>query len=164
YMPCIILLRVMCPTIPFIAWANVIRTQYLIPNQEDKSYIISVIIGAVVNLAINILLIPQMGAMGAVVGTVCAEGSVCICQTMMVRKKLDIVQYLKKTVMYFFIGGIMLFTIMSVRNVSNHEIVVLALEIIIGGAVYVVLSGMYFAWSHRLSVSSIVSSIIKKKR
>lgn len=164
YMPCIILLRVMCPTIPFIAWANVIRTQYLIPNQEDRSYIISVIIGAVVNLVINILLIPQMDAMGAVIGTVCAEGSVCICQTMMVRKKLDIVKYLKNTMMYFFIGGIMLLTIMSIRNVSNHEIVVLVLEIVIGGAVYVVLSGMYFAWSHRLCVSSIVFSIKKKKR
>ena len=80
YLSCIGLLHVMAPTIPFMAWANVIRTQYLIPNREDRSYIISVILGAVVNLVVNSMLIPRMAAMGAVIGTVCAEGSVCVCQ------------------------------------------------------------------------------------
>lgn len=87
YSSCILLIRTMAPTVPFIAWANVIRTQYLIPNHEDKSYIISVTLGAAVNLAVNTLLIPHIHALGAVIGTVFAEGSVCISQTIMVRKK-----------------------------------------------------------------------------
>ena len=37
----------------FISLANVVRTQYLIPTGKDKIYIISVIMGAVINLVMN---------------------------------------------------------------------------------------------------------------
>ena len=48
-------------TIFFMAWANTIRSQYLIPNQKDKEFIVSVFAGAAVNLVVNFLLIPRMG-------------------------------------------------------------------------------------------------------
>lgn len=163
YMPCILLLRVMTPTIPFIAWANVIRTQYLIPNHEDRSYIISVVLGAVVNLCINILLIPRLDAMGAVIGTVCAEGGVCLCQTLMVRKKLDIMKYLRDTVLFFVIGGGMLLLILSIRQLFANAIVALVIEIMAGGAVYVLVSGIYFALTHRSSVTAAIQQIQKKR-
>lgn len=143
YLPCVLLLRVMSPTVPFIAWANVIRTQYLIPNHEDRSYIISVILGAVVNMVINMLLIPRMDAMGAVIGTVCAEGSVCLCQTFMVRKKLEISRYLKDTAAFFVIGGGMLWMILMMRGIFSNPFAVLGSEIIAGGAMYAVVSGGY---------------------
>ena len=101
YEKCVLLIRVMAPTVPFIAWANVIRTQYLIPNHEDKSYIISVVLGAAVNLAVNLSMIPAFGALGAIVGTVCAEGTVCVSQTVMVRKKLEVTRYLRDYVFLF---------------------------------------------------------------
>lgn len=163
YMPCILLLRVMTPTIPFIAWANVIRTQYLIPNHEDRSYIISVVLGAVVNLCINILLIPRLDAMGAVIGTVCAEASVCICQTIMVRKKMNIIQYLRDTVLFFVFGVGMLLLILSIRQLFDNTIMVLCVEIVAGGAVYVLFSGIYFVMINRISVADIMKKIQKKK-
>lgn len=143
YMPCIGLLHVMAPTIPFMAWANVIRTQYLIPNHEDRSYIISVILGAVVNLAVNSLLIPRMDAMGAVIGTVCAEGSVCVCQTFMVRKKLDIFRYIKDTLLYFVIGAGMLVVILVLQKSMNQGAVSVLAEIAAGAAVYILAAGLY---------------------
>lgn len=163
YMPCILLLRVMTPTIPFIAWANVIRTQYLIPNHEDRSYIISVVLGAVVNLCINILLIPRLDAMGAVIGTVCAEASVCICQTIMVRKKMHIVQYLKDTVLFFVFGVGMLLLILSIRQLFDNMIMALCVEILVGGAVYVVFSGIYFVMINQVSVTDIIKKIQNKR-
>ena len=163
YMPCILLLRVMTPTIPFIAWANVIRTQYLIPNHEDRSYIISVVLGAVVNLCINILLIPRLDAMGAVIGTVCAEASVCICQTIMVRKKMNIIQYLRDTVLFFVFGVGMLLLILSIRQLFDNTIMVLCVEIVAGGAVYVLFSGIYFVMINRIRVADIMKKIQKKK-
>lgn len=163
YMPCILLLRVMTPTIPFIAWANVIRTQYLIPNHEDRSYIISVVLGAVVNLCINILLIPRLDAMGAVIGTVCAEASVCICQTIMVRKKMHIVQYLKDTVLFFVFGVGMLLLILSIRQLFDNMIMALCVEILVGGAVYVVFSGIYLVMINRVSVTDVIKKIQNKR-
>ena len=42
----------------FVAFANVIRTQYLIPYKYDEVYIQSVGLGALANLTINFCLIP----------------------------------------------------------------------------------------------------------
>ena len=154
YMPCILLLRVMSPTIPFIAWANVIRTQYLIPNKKDRSYIISVVLGAVVNLTVNCLLIPQMDALGAVIGTVCAEGCVCISQTIMVRKELDIRLFLQDTVVFFVIGSGMLFFILFSRTWFDHGVIALLFEIMGGGAVYILVSGIYFIATRRFTFIS----------
>ena len=149
YHSCVLLIRVMAPTVPFIAWANVIRTQYLIPNHKDKSYIISVMLGAAVNLVVNALLIPRMQALGAVIGTVCAEGSVCISQTVMVRSKLKIARYLKDTGMYFVFGIVMFLVIQAVHGLKCETVLSLAVEIIAGGGVYVVLSGTYFLLANR---------------
>ena len=77
---CDILIIGLAFSMPFTAFANVLRTQYLIPRHRDKVFQTSVIIGAGVNLIANFLLIPYLNAMGAVIGTILAEGSVCIVQ------------------------------------------------------------------------------------
>ena len=162
YSPYILLIRTMAPTVPFIAWANVIRTQYLIPNHEDKSYIISVTLGAAVNLAVNTLLIPHIHALGAVIGTVFAEGSVCISQTIMVRRKIEIYRYIKDTVMYFIFGGIMLLLISMVHNFFQNVFLALVLEIFIGGTAYTAMSAIYFGLSHREVMKKAFKKLRKK--
>lgn len=74
----------------FISWANVIRTQYLIPNKKDKIYIVSVFLGAIVNVIINLILIPKLMSIGAAIGTICAEFSVCAYQTYKIKNELNI--------------------------------------------------------------------------
>lgn len=87
------IIRILSITIFASAWANVIRTQYLIPSGKDTIYVISTIGGAVVNLLLNIVLIPQYGAYGACLGTIAAEYFVMIYQTVKVRKVLEIKRY-----------------------------------------------------------------------
>ena len=145
YQECVLLLQVMSPTILFIAWANVIRTQYLIPNHMDRSYIISVVMGAIVNLIVNAWLIPRYAAMGAVIGTICAEGTVCILQTMMIWNRLSMVDYLKNTAPFLVFGAGMFWIIINVRALSNHLPVRLALEIGIGMLFYLLVSGCYYS-------------------
>lgn len=158
YLSCILLLRVMSPTIIFIAWANVIRTQYLIPNQRDNSYIISVLLGAVINICINLLLIPKLDAMGAVIGTVCAEASVCICQTIMVRKQLDIFKYIKNSIVFLISGAVMLVVILFIRQFFDNLIVTVCVQIVVGGLLYLVISGLWLIKAKIIVVNK------KKKR
>jgi len=144
------LLRVMSPTILFIAWANVIRTQYLIPNHRDKSYIISVVLGAAVNIGLNLLLIPRMNALGAVIGTLCAEAAVCISQTVMVHRDLQIGLYLRQTLPFLAAGALMYLLIgrIGVWLAPAGAVWAVIGEIFIGGTVYVLLAGgAYFACS-----------------
>ena len=158
FVSCILLMQVMTPTILFIAWANVIRTQYLIPNQKDRIYIVSVMLGAVCNLLINLALIPRYQAMGAVIGTIAAEGIVCIYQTWMVRKKLPVRHYIRDMIPFLFLGLGMYGLIRLIRMLPLPSVPLLLLMIGIGGTVYSVLSAVYIFRSH----PSIRKNLLKK--
>lgn len=158
YESCVLLIRVMAPTVPFVSWANVIRTQYLIPNHEDKSYIISVVLGAAANLAVNFSLIPSLGALGAIIGTVCAEGTVCVSQTLLVRKKLELTRYLKNTVTYFVFGAVMFLIICAIHRMIADTVLALVTEILVGGGAYVLMAGVYFACKNKETVKKMIKN------
>ena len=162
YLPCIPLLQAMAPTVLFIAWANVIRTQYLIPNKMDWSYIVSVMIGAGVNLVINGLLIPRLDAMGAVIGTICAEGSVCLCQTIMVRKQLEIKRYVRDTFPLFLVGLAMLILIEIISRLTDNPAVLL-LEIAAGGIFYVLAAALYLIVLKPPYIAEIIQRVKRRK-
>lgn len=87
------IIKILSFTIIASAWANVIRTQYLIPRGEDKIYVKSTIGGAITNLICNIIFIPIWGAYGACIGTLVAEFFVALYQSYCVRKVLPIYKY-----------------------------------------------------------------------
>lgn len=95
-------------TLIMIGFANVIRTQVILPQGRDIVFIRSVVSGAVVNLAANALLIPRLGAMGAVVGTLLAEGSVPMVQWLHLRRELPYGRYLRYAAEYAGVGLAML--------------------------------------------------------
>ncbi|MFV0555721.1 MAG: oligosaccharide flippase family protein [Lactovum sp.] len=64
----------------FISWGNVFGSQYLLASRKMSVYFMSSVLGVAVNLTVNFLLIPSMGAMGAVISTVLTELTVCLYQ------------------------------------------------------------------------------------
>ena len=158
FIDCVNIVSIMSITIIFLAWANVVRTQYLIPKKKDKVYIISTIIGAVINLVINLLLIKKYDAIGATIGTVFAEASVCIYQSIMVRKELNISLYIKKVLFYILPGTIMCIAIRILGNILGQSILTGIIQVVVGGTIYVVLCLVYMI----LIKNKIVINIIKK--
>lgn len=58
---------------PLIAWSTVLGSQYLVTTGNERLFTISVSVGAGVNVAANLILIPTFGTIGAAVATVIAE-------------------------------------------------------------------------------------------
>ena len=58
YTPVILLISAISPIIVIIGISNVIGKQYLLPTRHQKTYTISVILGAIVTCILNLLLIP----------------------------------------------------------------------------------------------------------
>ncbi|MDB8460405.1 flippase [Turicibacter sanguinis] len=138
-------------TVLFISWANVIRTQFLIPQKKDKIYIISTVLGAIINVVINLLLIPNYGAVGAAIGTIFAEASVAIYQTFNVRKELEINKYFKNSLVYVIPAIIMYLSIYSLGQLNLIAILLLIIQVIVGGMVYVILSAfMLFIFDRKI--------------
>ena len=158
FIECVNVVAIISITIVFLAWANVVRTQYLIPKKKDKIYITSTIIGAIINLLINILLINKYGAIGAAIGTIFAEASVCVYQSIMIRKELNISLYFKRVIFYIIPGIIMCICIRLLGNALGKSILTGVIQIIVGGSIYVVLSFIYMI----VSKNELVINTIKK--
>lgn len=84
------LLMLFTPVIIFGGCSNILGSQYLLPTKRDKEYTISVCIGFVFNVGFNCLLIPSMGASGAVVGTLISEFVIAFTQYLFVAKDLSL--------------------------------------------------------------------------
>lgn len=149
-------------TVPFIAFANVIRTQHLIPNSRDKEYVSSVCIGGLLNLIINFILIPRFGAMGAMIGTVAAEASVCIIQAFVVRRDLPISKYLKDCLFYFIFGAVMFATVYLIGYFMGTGILTLLVQIPTGAVIYIVLCFLYMRHTNNSALENVTSKLKAK--
>lgn len=130
-------------TILFLAWGNVIRTQYLIPKEYDKIYIESAFIGAIINLLFNSIFIPRFGAIGACVGTIFAEFAVTLFQTVSIKKELPIKEYIKSIVPFFLKACIMFMIVYSLNFFEINSMVRIIIQILLGCVVYYVLNYKY---------------------
>ena len=108
-------------TLIMIGFANVIRTQVVLPQKRDHIFVRSVCCGAVVNLIANACLIPSMKSMGAVIGTLLAELTVPVVQYIILRKELPYKRYLGYVGIYAVIGGIMLGCVRLVGSLLPKE-------------------------------------------
>lgn len=131
YMKCISLYYILLPSCMFLAIANVIRTQYLIPHSKDKEFTISLILGAVVNLIVNAALIPRIQSTGAAIGTLIAEMFVCVFQMFCVKKYLPIKKYLSDIV-YIVLAGLIMAVIVYVVPVIGGKAIALTLKVLVG--------------------------------
>jgi O-antigen/teichoic acid export membrane protein len=131
----------LAPSVICQSWANVIRTQHLIPAKMDAVYVGSTWVGAAVNLTMNLLLIPRFHALGAAIGTLCAEFAVAAYQTWHVRKVLPIGQYFVNSVYYLIPSGVMVVLIrLMTRFLGLEGFGLIALQVAGGGLAYCALA------------------------
>lgn len=79
------ILKILSVTVLASGWANVIRTQHLIPLKKDNIYVTSTVIAALFNFVLNIIFIKRFAAIGACIGTVVAEFFIAIYQSIKCR-------------------------------------------------------------------------------
>lgn len=157
--PSIIISILLCITVPFITWACIVRTLYLIPMEKDMIYLQSVVFGAVLNLICNFIFIPQFGTIGAVIGTIVAELSVAIYQTVRVRKSLPVFRYLKQTVWFLLFGTGMAVIVRLIAWVLPYSIWGLIVEVAVGAFFYLAVALVYFLVTKNEILFGILSNL-----
>lgn len=133
-----VVLEYLCPCILFVSWANVIRTQFLLPNRKDTIFCASVIAGAIINVISNLFLIPIYGAVGAAISTLIAEISVCLVQSFVAYREFPIIDSFKSTLIYLVCGIIMYYIITQIYLKS--DILTVIIRILVGGIIYILMS------------------------
>lgn len=80
-------MQIIMPTLIFIGITNILGIQILVPLGKEKTVLLSEIVGAIVDLALNALLIPKFASAGAAIGTLVAEFAVLSVQYYALRKE-----------------------------------------------------------------------------
>ena len=79
-------MMIIMPTLFFIGLTNIMGIQMLVPMGREDAVMISTFVGAIVDLILNAIAIPILGASGAAIGTLVAEFVVLIVQLIYLRK------------------------------------------------------------------------------
>ncbi|MCR5794287.1 MAG: flippase [Solobacterium sp.] len=89
YLPAVPAMQWIMPTLLFIGLTNILGIQMLVPLGREKAVLYSEIAGAIVDMAINWLLIPKYRAAGAAIGTLIAEAVVLLVQYIALRGEVS---------------------------------------------------------------------------
>ncbi|MFV0982662.1 flippase [Latilactobacillus sakei] len=136
FAPVGLLMMIESVVIPIIAWGSVLGVQYLLPTGRNREFTISVVLGAIVNIIVNIPFILWMGIPGAMIATVLSELSVTGYQFYILRNELDLKQMMKEIWKYLLAGFLMFIVILWSVLSFKFNIFILLIEVIIGILIY----------------------------
>lgn len=132
------LMIILSPILFLIAMSNVLGTQYLLPSNRTKEYTASVTCGAIINVLLNLVLIPKYKAIGSCISTVVAEFSVTAIQYFCLRRNIDKKEFFKGIIKYIVASSIMFIIVRIVGNIMGIGMITTMIQGIIGVIVYIV--------------------------
>lgn len=150
YLSCIQLVNILAPVLIIKCISNAIRSQLLIPAKKENIFIKATILGTVVNLVTNAILIPKLGALGAIIGTIIAEITTLVYQLCYTKKEIKISKVFLECGVFTGFSIVMFFTVRFVstvdfsffKRISSHNtsmILKVLMEVLAGGGVYILL-------------------------
>ena len=89
-----VLLMFSTPLILIMGMSNILGIQYLLPTKRQGQYTKAIIVGLIVNVISNIILIPKLLSIGAIISTILAELIILIIEFYYIRREMDIKQIL----------------------------------------------------------------------
>ncbi len=168
YEPCVGIMTFLVVIIPVISMTNVIGKQYLLPLSRDREYTLSLIVGAALNVAVNVFLIPRLGAAGAAIGTIVAEVSILIVQVICVHGELPLLTYWRDSIPYVAMGALMFIAIRTLSPVMHtyvqSSVVGLGLEVVIGAVIFSICFFIYGFATNNSSFEQIFCRLSRRGR
>lgn len=138
YGPVVNLLYWMSPLILIIGVSNCLGSQYYTPAGLRKLSSKFIIMGAVVNLIMNLILIPKLEATGAVIGSIIAEFTISVMYFKNCSGYLKVSQVFKCSYKRLIAGIIMIVVVKFVSQLQLSSLLLLLCEVIVGAIVYFV--------------------------
>ena len=145
------ILKVLAPTLITIGLGDVIVNQYLIPRDENKLFIISVSVGACLNLILNILLIPRFFALGAAYATLFTEIVVLGIQYSVIKHTYPLKQIFVNTWRIIISSFLMFYVIKSIKIIYGSIVLTLIVQVVLGVFLYFLIYTLLYLLPSRRS-------------
>lgn len=114
-------LMVLAFSLPFAVLACFFMNLVLMPLGKEKIILVSTIVSAVLNIVLNFVLIPTMGASGAAITTVIAEFIMFLFGAVYSIKKFPVIKL--KPLIVGLLSGVLTYTIIRIIGVLNVSII-----------------------------------------
>lgn len=139
YEKCMVLIPIFSILAIFIGFSTVTGVQYFVPTNRQNVLTLTVTVGAVVNLILNLALIPFFQSIGAAISSIIAEFCVTISGFIYIKKKkLFELKPIFTCCWKYWIAGIVMFAVLMVLKYFAFPVAIWSLItlIAIGVAVY----------------------------
>lgn len=118
YDPVIPLMRMLAIIVPIIGCSNITGMQLFVPTGRERLLTRAVAVGAIVNVALNALLISWKGALGAAAASVLAELTVTLVQIFYARCDVDVKQIARLLLRYALLTAVIVAVGMLVSSIA----------------------------------------------
>lgn len=125
------------PILIVLALSGITGVQYLVQIGKQKTFTLSVTIGAVVNIILNFILIRIWGGVGATIASVIAEVIILAIQLKYFKEQFTLIQILKLSIKCFISGIIMFIVVKLMANNMTVSILNTIIQITVGGIIYI---------------------------
>lgn len=132
----VVLMILSSPLVVILSLHNFLSAQYLIPSGQRVRSTKGVLIGAAVNFLCNIILIPRLASVGAIIGTVVAESAICIVYWYMSKEYVPVKLLLKYMPKQIAAALVMLFAVIWIGYGKSSSVSVTIIQIAVGTLVY----------------------------
>ena len=130
------MLTLMSPIVVIIGISNCLGSQYYTPSGNRRLSARFIIIGALVNLMLNLILIPRFWGYGAIVASLIAETVITVLYLKFCKGYLTLQTLFAEGWKKLAAGIIMLAVIRAVDSFIAPDLIALALEVLLGFSVY----------------------------
>lgn len=133
------LMMIFSTLVLFIGLSNVLGIQYLLPLKRDRDYTTAIICGSVINLILNLSLIPFFWSYGACIASIVAELTVTCVMFWFARKDVSFLKFLGSSWKYILSGAVMFAVVFLTQHFLEPSLLHTLLLIAEGAATYLIL-------------------------
>ena len=138
YERAVLMLIMMSPIVVIIGVSNCLGSQYYTPSGKRAQSARFIIIGACVNLALNLLLIPRFWGYGAIAASLIAEMTITILYITFARQSFHPIVFVRDGWRKLLSAGLMYGAVRAIDPFFHSNFAALASEVCVGGAVYII--------------------------
>ncbi len=136
YLPAVPAMQVIAPILIIISFGSLTGVQILPALGKEKISFYSYIAGAITNITINALLIPKFGALGAAIGTLCAEFMVTSIQIIFINKYIFNKDFILTLFQSIISSVIMIILILLIQKLSLNVFIEIIISFSVGLITY----------------------------
>lgn len=123
----------------FIGWTNIMGIQILIPHNQNKEFMISTTVPAIISVGLNLIFLPKLGYIGAAIVSVLTEAIVWGIQLLFTRSYLKEVSILGPLFKIIVASGLMYVALFSLKSfIAFNPTVNVVVYAILGFVIYFV--------------------------